>query len=210
MIVGHCLLVVRSYIYLYYVFIGVGGGVEPPNVLRFQTVQRVCAVPHQVAAYPFSGLSRHGLLVCSRVAVQFGKVAGVEPANGGTIDVLRYPFCAYHLAAVPCLSPWSAWQSQWNTRVFSSRILVVGLANLVVGAAGFEPANVQISGSSSTASDAFTPPVRCRAFNSFHTVCRLAVGIRRLSVSIPLIRYRSDIPPADKVSFDLQRILLPK
>ena len=50
---------------------GVGGGVEPPNVRGFQTVQRVCAVLHKVAAYPFSGLSRHSaflfVVVCRPV-----------------------------------------------------------------------------------------------------------------------------------------------
>ena len=33
------------------------GGVEPPNVRRFQIGQRVCRCSHIVAAYPFSGLS---------------------------------------------------------------------------------------------------------------------------------------------------------
>ena len=121
-------------------------------------------------------------------------------------------FCAIRFAPITLL-PFRAYrlgrQSQWNTRVFSSQILVCWFG---------EPRLSERQDSNLLMCkfpEAHPPrPTLLRRLCvagpliPFAQSAGLAVGIRRLSVSIPLIRYRSDIPPADKVSFDMQRILL--
>ncbi len=130
--------------------------------------------PIRLAAYPDTAF-----LFVAGLPSSWARWRELNPLTGelSTFCAIRFapitllPFRAYRLGRLG--------RANGLPESFPVGFLLLVLANLVVGAAGFEPANVQISGSYPPRPTLLRRLCVAEAFNSFRTVCRLAVGIRR-------------------------------